>query len=537
MANEAEVVVEKPKRGRPKGSKNKVVETTATTEAVAEKTTASAEAPKKRGRPAKVKDKEKDVAVPAEAVAEEPKKRGRPRKAETALVAKEETKDNTPPSERILMDGMVPFVEGQEGNEDRIFTYMSNENLKKLQTDGSVKALEKQFQESRVSMDSDRVAVALSGTLLMERQPWKNPAPGEFPISRIQYVEKNLGFSMDTLELYTKAVYCMALMKQDVGNLDQYRYDRLSAFLGVVLKGKAGEKDFIELSPHLKIVAPEGISRMSTKEFNQMLKLKYPSDTDEPDAPDLEKVTVSVSANEKKAFRLSYVANLKMKEDEGLPAPSQAQHLNEMVMTWTAVNAKNNKFIEVQAAIEAIEKEHKLLLVPIPIHQHQGMPKDVHAMRAFEVNGVLILEESQQHAAKALGVKVDDVRPKTLNITNYMVRTGLIKSEDIAEVGAENKEKETAAPAEKAEKAVKVEKPEKTEKAEKIAKAPADEVKVEKKKVKVEDLSPNQIAAKIKGYRGVLGLSEEDFAKLAEGKSPEDTLKNLHRMVKEKAAV
>lgn len=529
MANESEVTIEKPKRGRPKGSKNvkKIVDTTVAeapaekvAEAAAEKVVASVEAPKKRGRPAKVKveDKEKDVASPAVVAAEEPKKRGRPRKTETAPAAEKEAETAVIPSERILMDGMVPFVEGQEGNEDRIFNYMSNENLKKFQTDGSVKSLEKQFQENRVSMDTDRVAVALAGTLLMERQPWKHPAPGEFPISRIQYVENELGFSMDTLELYVKAVYCMALMKQDVGNLNLYRYDRLSAFLGVVLKGKAGEKDFIELSPHLKIVAPEGVHRMSTKEFNQMLKLKYPSDTDEPDAPEMEKVTVSVSANEKKAFRLSYVANLKMKEDSGLPAPSQAQHLNEMVTTWTAVNAKNNKYIEVQAAIEAIEKEHKLLLVPIPIHQHQNMPKDVHAMRAFEVNGVLILEESQQHAAKALGVKVDDVRPKTINITNYMVRTGLLKSEDIVEIGSENKEKETAAPAGKTEK------------------APASEAKPEKKKVKLADLSPNQIAAKIKEYRGILGLSEEDFAKLAEGKSPEDTLKDLNRRVKEKAA-
>lgn len=445
---------------------------------------------------------------------------------ETAVPADEE--EGTEES-RVLAE----FKSGAPDVEDIYFKHMTKEERGKYGLSLSTEQLEEVHQKSHAAINQHRVEYALAAARLEARQPWRDEGR-----SRIDYYEDKLHDSYDSVNRHAKAVTLLAVMDRSPTLLSKFRYGRLAKFYNMVEKGVASKSDFDELEEYMLEIPDNPVNSITNKEFEDLLKGRFAEqlaalkDGDEDDGT--VRVNIDVPAEHAKHIYEAKRLASQISKEEGRAEPSMGAFIVEAVSLWFAEMGQDKKSITAEEKRQALQRALKLALIPMPIHKNQDMG-DIPLLQVFKYGNVLVLEDQQRHAAKYLGVKVEDLQPVPVHVAPYLIRTGMIE-EDEDDTAVAKKVLEKAGPEPKAKKkqTAKKKKTQTAEKktAEKAApkKKAAKEKTASKKKVKLSELSDNEVSIQIDKMRKKLSMDEEEFSTMSAGKSPRDILRNLVKL-------
>ena len=458
--------------------------------------------------------------------------------------------------------------------EDLLFANMDKDKRKKYGLSLSTQQLEERHTASRQDMNNNRIEYALTSTRLVTRQAWREPQEDGNPSSRIDYFENKLGDSYNTVDRHVKAVLCLVMMGQDPSELNHYRYRRLAAFYDKIEKNVATRDDFNDLEPKMVEMPEEQQHRLTDKEFDNEMKQRFGEREaalraeagEDPSA--LKRLFFEVPANQEKMVDDAHRLGMDLAKKEGRNRPSLGNVIIEALTAWHMKMGHDMKYISAEYARQALQEVYKIALIPFRIHKFQktdgleGLP----TMRVFRVGDYFVLEEEPRHAAKALNVKVDQLQEVRVNVSSYLIRTGMMevtdeevkKAQEVLEKPLEAPGAVKAPPKAKKAKAGKPEAseevPDDTDEAPKkkrgrprknqLKLVKDEEPKAEKKpkaekaakpKKKLSEMTANEISLTITKMRQKLELSDEDYKAMSEGKEPKQVLRELVELQKSSA--
>lgn len=450
--------------------------------------------------------------------------------------------------------------------EDLLFKNMSKENRKKYGLSLSTEQLEERHIGSRHSMNENRIEYALSSSRLIARQAWREPDKNGKIYPRTDYFEKKLGDSYSTVERHHKAVLCLTLMGADPSNLHLYKYRRLAAFYDKIEKNVATQDDFKVLDQKMMESPENPVDILTDKEFDNEMKqrfgqreaeMKALQDGDDGADP-MERMSFEVPSSQKQTVLQAHRLAMDIAKEENREAPSLGAALVEAVSHWMLQVNQGQKLMAAERARQLFQEAYGLALIPFKVHKFQTSPqlKDLPHIRIFQVGDYFMLEEEPRYVAKKLGVKVEQIKEVHLNVGAYLLRTGVmtIDNEDIRKSeevltksfkGAKKMEEPEPekkgakrGPKKKAEDEPVAEAAEETpdeaveEPVEETSEEVTDEKPEKKKKKKLSELTDNEISVSITKVKKDIGMSEDEYKELADGKDPRKILRELLKLQK-----
>jgi len=485
--------------------------------------------------------------------------------AKKRVIDAEVVKKEAAPAEKEVRDlTEVPLTEAAKAleaynaapdAEDILFKNMSPENRKKHGLSLSTAQLEEKHVGSRHSMNENRVEYALSSSRLIARQAWREPDAEGNILPRTDYFEKKLGDSWFTVERHYKAVLCLTIMGQDPSDLNKYKYRRLAALYDKVEKNVADKADFDALNGKM-MEHPEKVADiLNDKEFDNEMKQRFGQREaemkalqEEDEGDPMERMSFEVPASQKPTILQAHRLSMDIAKDEKRDSPSLGAAIVEAVSHWMLQVNQGQKLIAAEKARQLFQEAYGIALLPFKVHKFQNSPelKDLPHIRIFQVGDYYMLEEEPRYVAKKLGVKVEQIKEVHLNVGAYLLRTGVMtidnedarKSEEVLTKKFAGAEKAKADPEKKVEKKAepKKKKPaaeKKVEAVKEVEEVEAPKKKPAKQKKKLSELTDNEISVSITKTRKALGMSDEEYKELSEGKDPRKVLKEL---LKQKAS-
>lgn len=284
-----------------------------------------------------------------------------------------------------------------------------------------MKTLEKHFTEIKTEQEKNRAEYAVTCTLMERNGNWQEL--GYENASR--YFEGKHGISFSTIKAHINALRLLtnvAEMKaKDIPNaFVQYSHSRLAAVYGYAVKVHPTEKELMA-----DLSRCERDSELGNKEFRNYLKEKYGARL--AAAKDEELAQLSEA---ERPVKIPSFAVPKSLADNIMEAQNVAITLTKngelpfgeaIAMACSEfVSQHGAGFTSLQKVLNAIALRHSVmpLLIKNPdaTTEQERELKDVPQLMAFEYDGNYVMHTTRAKAAKALGVKADEVRQVRINI-------------------------------------------------------------------------------------------------------------------------
>lgn len=455
-------------------------------------------------------------------------------------------------SEVPMTDAMKALEEfnSAPNAEDLLFKNMSKENRKRHGLSLSTEQLEEKQIGSRHSMNESRVDYAIASSRLVARQAWREPDKDGKIYARMDYFERKLNDSWFTVERHHKAVLCLSIMGRDPSDIKLYRFRRLAAFYDKIEKNVATQKDFDDLEPKM-VESPESANDILTdKEFDNEMKQRFGQREAEMKALQEEdkgdpttRVTFEIPASQEKTVREAHRLGMDLATEENREKPGLGNVIVEALSHYMIEFGQGKKIMAAEKARQLFQETYGIALIPFKIHKFQKSPHldKLPHMRIFQVGDYFMLEEEPRHVAKKLGVKVEQIKEVHVNVGAYLLRTGAMTIDDEDIKKAEEVLTKKFEGAKKAKKSDTKKKPakkttkKKTSKAKKDDEPKEDKPAKKKKSKKISELTDNEVSVSITKIKKDLGISEDEYKELADGKDPRKVLRELVKMQKASA--